>query len=197
MSKLSLAAATLAATVVLAACGEGLDERTFEISDDAVQPVRSPPARLSETEHEGAFVAAAETVIDFLRGDAGFNALRLSDTVTFHLAPQGGGGVAKASATDLRDRAAWRIPGPAGHSYDLLPPAGLSRLTTHFRRHVRCFEYDLEDEFPELAPMPHVGARLEPADMMSCLQTWNLTLVFEADAMPPRLNAVVYDQWEW
>jgi hypothetical protein len=197
MGKLSLAAATLGATVVLAVCGEGLDERTFEVSDEAVQPVRSPPARLSETEHEDAFVAAAETVIDFLRGDTGFNALSLSDTVTFHLAPEGGGGVAKAPAADLRDRTAWRVPGPRGHSYNLVPPAGLSRLTTRFRRHVRCFEYDLEDEFPELAPMPHVGARLEPADRTSCLQTWNLTLVFEAGTMPPRLSAVVYDQWEW
>ena len=31
----------------------------------------------------------------------------------------------------------------------------------------------------------------------SCLQTRNLTLVFDPDEKPPTLIAAVYDQWEW
>jgi hypothetical protein len=168
--------------------------------DPDVRPVEfdtMPPTQLSIAPHEAEFEAAAETVIAFLRGDAEFSALRLSDTVTFHLAPQSGGGRATISADELRDRAAWRIPSQFDYSYDLVPPAHLSRLTTRFGRHVRCFEYDLADDVPELARLPHVGTRLAPEDMSSCLQTWNLTFVFEADTMPPTLAAVVYDQWEW
>jgi hypothetical protein len=31
----------------------------------------------------------------------------------------------------------------------------------------------------------------------SCLQTRNLTLVFDPNRTPPTLIAAVYDQWEW
>jgi pimeloyl-ACP methyl ester carboxylesterase len=145
---------------------------------------------------ERAFVAAARTVVAFLRGDAEFRALQLADTVVFHLAPESGGGVAHAAADDLRERAAWRVRSQAGHTYVLVPPA-LPRLTTRFGRHLKCFEYDLAGVVPQLAWLPHVGAMLGPVDSTSCLQTWNFTFVFEADAWPPRLIAVVYDQWEW
>jgi hypothetical protein len=155
----------------------------------------SPPAPTSVS-HDEAFVTAAEMVIDFLRGAVGFGALSLSDTVTFYLAPESGGGVAKVAASDLRDRYAWLVRSYEGQPYVLVPPAGLSGLTTRFGRHMKCFEYDLANEFPELARFPHVGTRLEPDNVTSCLQTWNLTLVFAA-ALPPRLAAVVYDQWEW
>lgn len=146
---------------------------------------------------EDRFVAAARTVIDFLRGDADGRALALADTVTFHLAPEGGGGTRKVAASELRDRAEWRIRGDWGQMYPLVPPAGLSRLTTRFGSHLKCFEYPLARDFPELARLPHVGTRLEPEHMTSCLQTWNLTLVFQADTLPATLTAVVYDQWEW
>lgn len=147
--------------------------------------------------NEERFVAAAGAVIEFLRGRAEFDALNLSDTVTFYMAPEGGGGTEKVPAADLRERTAWRIRGGGGQAHALVPPEGMSRLETRFGRHMKCFEYALADEFPELARHPHVGTRLEPADMTSCLQSWNLTLVFQAETLPPRLTAVVYDQWEW
>lgn len=159
--------------------------------------VTDSPGRTAVAEGEERFVAAAGTVIDFLRGEAGFDALRLSDTVAFYLAPEGGGGTATVPAGDLRDRARWRIRSDRGLTYPLVPPAGASRLETGFGRHMRCSEQALEDDFPGLARLPHVGTRLAPPDMSSCLQSWNLTLVFEADTLPPRLAAVVYDQWEW
>lgn len=163
---------------------------------DPAQSDASPPTQTVSLQ-EDRFVAAAGTVIDFLRGEAGFDALNLSDTLTFYLAPEGGGGTVEVPARDLRDRAGWRVRSGAGHTYGLVPPAGSSRLETRYGRHMRCFEYALEDDFPELARLPHVGTRLEPSDMSSCLQSWNLTLVFQADTLPPRLAAVVYDQWEW
>jgi hypothetical protein len=59
-------------------------------------------------------------------------------------------------------------------------------------------EYDLSSLYPELATLPHVGTMLTRAKANeSCLQTWNLTLVFDSGATPPTLVAVVYDQWEW
>jgi hypothetical protein len=161
------------------------------------QPDASPEAGTALSPHEDSYVTAAETVIDFLRGDAGFGALSLSDTVTFYLAPEGGGGTKKVAASDLRDRAAWSVRSDGGQAYPVIPPAGLSRRTTRFGRHLKCFEYALEDDFPVLAQSPHVGTRLEPENTTSCLQTWNLTLVFRGDTLPPVLDALVYDQWEW
>jgi hypothetical protein len=169
----------------------------------AAAVVRAAPAHLSgstkapQDARERAFVAAARTVVAFLRGDAEFRALQLADTVVFHLAPESGGGVAQAAADDLGDRAAWRVRSHAGHTYVLVPPANLPRLKTRFGRHLKCFEYDLAGVVPQLARLPHVGAMLEPEDSTSCLQTWNFTFVFDAHAWPPRLTAVVYDQWEW
>ncbi len=164
---------------------------------DPAQTDTLPPAQPAVSPREDVFLAAAETVIDFLRGEAGFDALNLSDTVTFHLPREGGGGTVKVPSGDLRDRAGWRIRSDGGPTYVLVPPAGSSRLETRYGRHLRCFEYALEYEFPALARLPHVGTRLDPPDAASCLQSWNLTLVFQADTLPPRLAAVVYDQWEW
>ncbi len=62
---------------------------------------------------------------------------------------------------------------------------------------MNCAEYPLSSRFPELARLPHVGTKLEPGDASSCLQTWNLTLVFDPNQRPPTLVAAVYDQWEW
>jgi hypothetical protein len=70
-------------------------------------------------------------------------------------------------------------------------------LTTRVGRHFNCLEYPLSSRYPELARLPHVGARLEPADAGSCLQSWNLTFVYDAGPRPPVLVAVVRDQWEW
>ncbi|MDQ3949030.1 MAG: hypothetical protein M3282_01660, partial [Gemmatimonadota bacterium] len=72
-----------------------------------------------------------------------------------------------------------------------------SRLTTRVGRHLNCAEYPLSSRFPELARLPHVGTKLDPGEGSSCLQTRNVTFVFDPDAKPPTLVAVVYDQWEW
>jgi hypothetical protein len=195
--RLLLAACVLYACTGPEADGAAADADTLrhEQPPGSLSPDTMSAAPLSPEAE--AFVAAALRVLDFLRGDAEFTALNLADTVTLQLAPQSGGGQAHVAAFDLRDPGAWRVMGDAGLVYPFAPPAELTHRAAVFGRHVRCFEYDLAAEFPELAQLPHVGTRYEPADRMSCLQTWNLTFVFEAGTMPPRLVAVVYDQWEW
>jgi hypothetical protein len=143
---------------VLSGCAGPGEDRVPAGSDTS----QSAPTSVS---HDEAFVAAAEMVIAFLRGDDGPGALSLSDTVTLYLAPESGGGVAEAAASHLRDRSSWRIRSYGGQTYVLVPPASLSGLTTRFGRHMKCFEYDLANEFPELARLPHVGTRLEPEDL--------------------------------
>ena len=61
---------------------------------------------------------------------------------------------------------------------------------------MNCREQPLERKFPRLARFPHVGTMLEPERARSCLQTWNMTFVFDTSE-GPRLIAAVYDQWEW
>jgi hypothetical protein len=58
-------------------------------------------------------------------------------------------------------------------------------------------EYPLASRAPTLADLPHVGAKLDAGAGSTCLSTWNATFVFEQGVSPPRLVAVVYDQWEW
>jgi hypothetical protein len=72
----------------------------------------------------------------------------------------------------------------------------MTKLTTKVGRHFDCNEQSLATRFPRLAERPHVGTMLEPANRTSCLQTWNVTFVFDTNSRP-RLVAAVYDQWEW
>jgi hypothetical protein len=60
---------------------------------------------------------------------------------------------------------------------------------------MNCREYPLSSRNGELAWFPHVGVML--AYGTGCLQTRNLTLVFDPNEKPPTLIAAVYDQWEW
>ena len=69
-------------------------------------------------------------------------------------------------------------------------------MTTRPGRHLKCLDYPLSATFPELARFPHVGTTLRYGTD-SCLQTWNLTLVFDPDDRPLTLVAAVYDQFEW
>ncbi|HYD50991.1 MAG TPA: hypothetical protein VEA99_00135 [Gemmatimonadaceae bacterium] len=140
--------------------------------------------------------SAAHDVVAFLRGQAPFERLRLADTVELRVAPEGGDARIALSRDALRDRARW-VVGRGGAQHVLLPPTGLPRLTTKVGAHFACREQRLASRAPDLASLPHVGVRLTPDTTASCLQSWNLTLVFAPDEPAPRLVAAVYDQWEW
>jgi hypothetical protein len=139
--------------------------------------------------------SAARRIVDFLRGKASFDQINLSDTVTLSVTPEGGGGQATFARQQLRDPSAWRVRS-GSHVYSLAPPTGMTKLTTRVGRHFNCNEQSLATRFPRLAKLPHVGTLLEPGNRGSCLQTWNVTFVFDTSTHP-RLVAAVYDQWEW
>lgn len=140
---------------------------------------------------------AARGIVGFLRGEVPFDRIRVADTVTFYVSPEGGGATRTARGRQqLRDRSSWRVHA-LGAEVSLVPPRELTRLTTRVGGHVKCLEYRLSSTFPELARLPHVGTRLDPGEGSSCLQTRNVTFVFDPSERPPTLVAVVYDQWEW
>lgn len=170
---------------VLLACG-GQDPAP-EPQSDAL------PDSAMGSAHEYAYLEdEVRHLVEFLRGNAQLRSTALADTVTFYIAPEGGGEQRSVSAGELQTVAAWRL-GP----YSLVPAAGLSDLRMTPGLHSNCFAMPLETRFPELARDPHVGVRLARPEAESCLQTWNATFVFNDDAEAPRLTAVVYDQWEW
>jgi hypothetical protein len=140
---------------------------------------------------------AARRIIAFLRGEVPFDRIRVADTVTFHVRPDG---VEARTTTlgrrQLRDRSNWKV-NALGAAASLVPHRDLTRLTTRVGGHLNCFEYRLSSRFPDLARLPHVGTRLDPGEGASCLQTHNATFVFDPNAKPPTLVAVVYDQFEW
>ena len=151
--------------------------------------VPSTPAEASELE------AAGRTVIRFLQGSVPFDSVALADSVTLHVAPEGGGGTAVYARDELRNPSNWTVVS-GGRSFVLVPPAGSATLTTKTSRHFNCMEYDLASRNEDLARLPHVGTRLQSGQATSCLGSWNLTLVFDSMERP-RLVAALYDQWEW
>lgn len=159
-----------------------ITQRTAETTSD---PARDPE-----------LVETAERVVRFLQGDVPFTELRVADTVTLRLSPEGGGAQASLPRESLRDRANWIVPTRLGHQ-SLVPPRSLPHLSARSGVHFNCLEYPLTSVAPDLATLPHVGVRLAPHGDASCLQTWNLTLVFEAADGPPVLAGALYDQWEW
>jgi hypothetical protein len=162
------------------------------------RPSEGPAGEGAAPPDTATLVAAARDVVAFLRGDMPASDIRLADTVALHLAPEGGGERAALPRERLSGRSAWAVRSEAsGWTYAFAPPEGLTELTTAVGRHMRCSDQPLASVSAELARLPHVGARLAPPDMMSCLQTWNLTLVFDTAAGPPILVAALYDQWEW
>ena len=163
--------------------------------DSPVPETSTPPA--TSTGQTAGIVGAAESIVAFLRGEAEFYGITMADTVTFRLAPEGGGDSTRVSRELLRDRANWSVRAASGIDYPLAPHPTLTTLTTREGRHFNCRDYALSSLAPDLAAFPHVGTRLEPPDAGSCLQTWNVTFVFDPHAARPTLVAVVYDQWEW
>jgi hypothetical protein len=122
----------------------------------------------------------------------------MGDTVTLHLSPEGGGAQARIPRELLRNPANWAVPSAGSQgTYRLAPPAGMTILTARAGSHFNCLEYPLSSRFPDLATLPHVGMKLEPAELESCLQTWNVTFVFDPLESTPVLVAAIYDQWEW
>lgn len=151
--------------------------------------------------HPDDLVEAARTIIAFLRGEADFDRIRVADTVTLYLAPEAGGTRRALSRAELRNRSNWSVrkrslPNAPGHSYSFVPHKAKAELETRVGRHLKCLEYPLSSIYPELARFPHVGTKLVYSTE-SCLNTENLTLVFDPSEKPPTLIAAVYDQWEW
>ena len=134
-------------------------------------------------------------VIGFLRGQEGFPADVIADSIVVYAGPEGGGGSRTYRRAELRDRSDWMVP-VNSHEARIAPAEAMTQVTMKRGVHFRCFEYTLASRFPRLAELPHVGVKMEPPDADSCLQSWNMTLVFD-DLESPRLVAVVYDQWEW
>jgi hypothetical protein len=146
-------------------------------------------------------VDATTAVLAFLRGEAGFDRIRVADTVTLYLAPEAGGAPRTVTRAMLRNPSSWTIRGPSPRSgrqgirYSFVPSKGTAELTMRVGRHMKCREYPLSSIYEELAQLPHVGIML--AYGTGCLQTRNFTLVFDPNEKPPTLIAAVYDQWEW
>jgi hypothetical protein len=144
---------------------------------------------------------AARAIVAFLRGEAAFDSIRLADTVTFYMSPEGGGTPRTLAREQLSERSSWTIrgqsprPGRLGIKYSLAPSKDSAELTTRVGRHFKCREYPLASISEDLARLPHVGVKL--AYGTSCMETQNLTLVFDPVKKPPTLVAAIYDQWEW
>ena len=162
---------------------------TTNQTDNALVLPDSQAAVLRET---------ATNIIGFLRGTVPFERIALADSVQLLLSPNGGGGRNVVSRTSLRNLSNWKIRSADNlHDYRLTPPTGMSKLTTQVGKHLNCMEQPLSSSFADLARFPHVGTRLEPPGATSCMQSWNLTLVFDSIKPKPALIAAVYDQWEW
>ncbi len=185
------------AALVLAMCatlGSCASDKTDRRDDSEIAPpaaeATSDPAR------DPGLVEAAERVVRFLKGELPFSELLVADTVNLRLSPEGGGAQASLPRASLHDRANWIVPTRNGRQ-TFVPPPALPHLTARSGVHLNCLESPLASVAPDLAGLPHVGIRLAPHGDATCLQTWNLTLVFEATDGPPVLVAALYDQWEW
>jgi hypothetical protein len=147
-------------------------------------------------------VDAAKAVVAFLRGEADFDRIRLADTVTLYLSPEGGGTRSVVAREMLRRPSNWKassgsLPRAPAMVHSFVPPKGRAELTTRVGSHINCLAYPLSSRSEELARLPHVGTMLMFDEQGGCLHSWNLTLVFDPDERPPTVVAAVYDQWEW
>jgi hypothetical protein len=204
---LALSALTVVCSLAVASC----DSEAPRASDDTQSSADTAAARSSTptgttdtlplgVHRPEELVEAATAIVAFLRGEADFDRIRLADSVTFYLAPEGGGTRRSVSRERLRDRSNWMVrgrdpQGKPGITYSLVPPRDGTELTTRAGRHLKCLEYPLASIYQDLARLPHVGVML--AYGTGCLQKHNFTLVFDPDQKPPTLIAAVYDQWEW
>ena len=172
--------------IIIVACSDSPRAKVEKESTPA-QPVTVPAADID---------SATRNVVSFLRGETPFERIAVADSVILQVTPEGGGAKATLRRDQLRNPSSWMIPSGTT-TYSLVPPPGLTLLSTRIGRHFNCLQFPLSSRVPELAHYPHVGVKLEPSPGGNCLQTWNATFVFDSVARPPRLIAVVYDQWEW
>ena len=163
----------------------------------AEPPTTPSPKADSLDAYSSELALAATRVIRFLRREVDFDSIRPADTVSLYLGREEGGTRRGVARQMLRDRMNWHVRSPSlSHTYSFVPPTASAELTTSVGRHRNCADYPLSATFPELARLPHVGTTLRYGTV-SCLQTWNLTLVFDPETKPPELIAAVYDQPEW
>ena len=196
--------ALLLSTALIASCGREHRQQEaahIDINDSVrrTQPSAPPTSDVASPGDAGsaALVEAATRVVGFLRGEVPFDSIHVADTVSLYLGLEEGRTQRDVERAALRERANWKVHSQSlRHSYSFIPPAGTAALTTRVGRHVNCLDYPLSATLPDLARLPHVGTSLAYGTQ-SCLQTWNLSLVFDSHEQPPKLVAAVYDQFEW
>jgi hypothetical protein len=187
---MSIRAIATAGLALLSAC-----ERESQPAPDTA---RTTPTVADSARESPELTAAATKIVGFLRGNVPFSEIRLADTVDLYLGPEEGRSRRTVPREALRQPSNWSVRSqPTRYTYSFVPHPRLTVLTTRVGRHLRCMDYPLAESFPELAALPHVGTTLKPEDYQSCLQTWNLTLVFDSAAVSPTLVAAIYDQFEW
>jgi hypothetical protein len=140
--------------------------------------------------------SAAENIVAFLRGAVAYETLSVADTVEFVVPTEGGGTRQRMSREALHDRHAWIIQANS-QQYSFVPAANFTEIKVAPGGHFNCYEGRLSARVAEFAESPHVGVRLDPPEVESCLQGWNATFVFNTASGQPRLIAAIYDQWEW
>lgn len=155
------------------------------------------PATTALSAGDRRLVAAAKDVVSFLQGKLAFEEIETASSVTLGLSRAGGGTSKDVGRHLLRDRQNWHVQSPSGMDYSFLPPKQPGELVTRPGKHINCMEYDLASAVDGAAQLPHVGTMIKPEGSDSCLQAWNLTLVFDPKASTPTLIWAVYDQWEW
>lgn len=161
------------------------------VADSAVADVDAEPAV-----QDSVLISAAEDIVAFLRGAATYETLSLADSVELLIPEEGGGTRHRMSREALRDRQAWKVR-TNGLQYSFVPAANFTEMKIAPNQHFNCFEGPLSERVPGFSESPHVGVRLEPSEMESCLQGWNATFVFYTTSGQLRLSAAIYDNWEW
>lgn len=166
-------------------------------SSNEASDIETPTAeRSTAASDESQLTAAAADVVGFLRGELPFGELEIAPEVALQLASGGGGTRLEVKGDSLRKLENWHVFSEAtGIDYSFLPPENSANLVTREGKHLNCFEYDLSSRADGVAHLPHVGTMLSSGD--SCLQSWNVTFLFDPEEEKPTLVGAVYDQWEW
>ncbi|HYO00112.1 MAG TPA: hypothetical protein VEU28_10600 [Actinomycetota bacterium] len=134
--------------------------------------------------------------VGFLQGGLAFEELEIAPVVSLHLALDGTR--VQVPRDELRSLASWKVRSQtAGAIYSFVPPEDATGLKLREGRHLNCLEYDLASRPGNLGDLPHVGATMTSGEGTSCLESWNVTFLFEPAAESPTLIGAVYDQWEW
>lgn len=192
MSVVRIAVVTALTFVVATSCADQPLGSTSEVS-----PASTPAPTGVHTEAE--LEEAAREIVSFLRGRSqlsSFRHTRFAQTVTLVLAPEGGGDQSEKGRDKLADIVNWKVHSESlDADYRFAPPDGNADVDVSVGRHRNCLEYEMSSRAEDFSDLPHVGVTLRYGD--GCLQTWNLSFVFDPSRRPPTLIAVVYDQWEW